>query len=309
MPRLSKRLRSDVLAAVSAVLIILIGVLLVSASSVVILLYEGSQEVESPDLGTASWGDTVRVDYTGKLTDGRVFDTSLWEVANNDALYPKSLSFSLKNQSAYKPLEFQLGAGKMIPGFERGVVGMIAGDTKVIEIPPEDGYGQLNRSKLRTIPLVAEERVFDTLNISAFEDKYGSSPVVDKTLKDPFYGWDMTVLSVDEKADSVLIQNSPVRGERYPVFGAELGLPNTGWYITIDSVDSTADSGRGVIVVRHLVEADDAGYLKGIDESGAEFILHEVREDSNQVVLNYNGELVGKTLFFTVTLVEIVESD
>ena len=64
-------------------------------------------------------GDTVKVHYTGKLEDGEVFDTSREQ----------------------EPFEFTVGNEAVIPGFEKGVVGMEVGDTKAIEIPPEEAYG------------------------------------------------------------------------------------------------------------------------------------------------------------------------
>jgi len=67
----------------------------------------------------AKSGDTVKVHYTGKLEDGTVFDTS----------------------ADREPLEFTIGQGQVIPGFEKAVVGMNTGDTKTEEIPPEDAYG------------------------------------------------------------------------------------------------------------------------------------------------------------------------
>ncbi len=66
-------------------------------------------------------GDTVRVHYTGKLTDdGTVFDSS----------------------RDREPLEFKLGEGKLIPGFEKAVIGMEEGDDTTVEIPSEEAYGQ-----------------------------------------------------------------------------------------------------------------------------------------------------------------------
>jgi len=64
-------------------------------------------------------GDQVRVHYTGKLGDGQVFDSS----RDGD------------------PLEFTVGAGEVIPGFDEGVRGMQVGESKTIEIEPEDAYG------------------------------------------------------------------------------------------------------------------------------------------------------------------------
>jgi peptidylprolyl isomerase len=64
-------------------------------------------------------GDTVKVHYTGKLENGDVFDSS----------------------RERDPFEFTVGNKAVIPGFEKGVVGMGVGDTKTIEIPPEEAYG------------------------------------------------------------------------------------------------------------------------------------------------------------------------
>jgi peptidylprolyl isomerase len=64
-------------------------------------------------------GDIVKVHYTGKLENGDVFDSSREK----------------------EPFEFTVGNKAVIPGFEKGLVGMGVGDTKTIEIPPEEAYG------------------------------------------------------------------------------------------------------------------------------------------------------------------------
>lgn len=69
---------------------------------------------------TAQTGDTVKVHYTGKLADGTVFDTS----------------------NGRDPLEFQLGQGQMIPGFESAITGMQVGEDKVATLAPEMAYGE-----------------------------------------------------------------------------------------------------------------------------------------------------------------------
>lgn len=70
----------------------------------------------------AKYGDVVRVHYTGKFDDGVVFDTS----AGRD------------------PLQFTIGNGEIIPGFEQAVVGMKPGETKTIKIPSDEAYGRHN---------------------------------------------------------------------------------------------------------------------------------------------------------------------
>jgi peptidylprolyl isomerase len=86
----------------------------------------------------AKTNDLVRVHYTGSLKDGTVFDSSLDK----------------------EPLEFKIGCGVIIPGFENGVIGMNEGDTKVVSIPPEDAYGLYRDDLVGTI-----ERVRVPINI------------------------------------------------------------------------------------------------------------------------------------------------
>lgn len=78
----------------------------------------------------AKSGDTVRIHYTGTLQDGSVFDSS----------------------EGRDPLEFQLGSGQVIPGFDDGVTGMAVGDKKTIEIPCDQAYGAVNPQAMQDVP-------------------------------------------------------------------------------------------------------------------------------------------------------------
>ena len=64
-------------------------------------------------------GDTVKVHYTGKLDDGTIFDSSF----DRD------------------PLEFTIGAGRLIPGFEQAVIGMVPDESKTVTVPSDQAYG------------------------------------------------------------------------------------------------------------------------------------------------------------------------
>lgn len=73
-------------------------------------------------MSTAKSGDTVRIHYTGRLSDGSVFDSS----------------------DGREPLSFTLGSEQVIPGFEAGVSGMATGEQKTISIPAKEAYGERN---------------------------------------------------------------------------------------------------------------------------------------------------------------------
>ncbi len=70
-------------------------------------------------MAQAKNGDTVKVHYTGKLNDGTVFDTS----TDRD------------------PLQFTIGQGQVIPGFEQAVVGMNSGESKTTKVSADKAYG------------------------------------------------------------------------------------------------------------------------------------------------------------------------
>jgi len=80
----------------------------------------------------AKTGDVVKVHYTGKLTSGEQFDSSVGR----------------------EPLEFTVGAGQMIKGFDLALPGMAIGEKKTINIAPADGYGE--RSEEAIIPFPKE---------------------------------------------------------------------------------------------------------------------------------------------------------
>jgi FKBP-type peptidyl-prolyl cis-trans isomerase 2 len=75
-------------------------------------------------------GDKIQVHYKGTLTDGTLFDSS----------------------EGSEPLEFTVGGGMVIAGFDKGVIGMAIGDKKTIHIPCLEAYGQLNDEAKITLP-------------------------------------------------------------------------------------------------------------------------------------------------------------
>lgn len=80
-------------------------------------------------MGQAKNGDAVKIHFSGFLDDGTLFGSSRGE----------------------KPVEFTIGAGEVIPGFENAVINMEEGDTKTVTISPEDGFGRYKEALVKTI--------------------------------------------------------------------------------------------------------------------------------------------------------------
>jgi FKBP-type peptidyl-prolyl cis-trans isomerase 2 len=76
-------------------------------------------------------GDTVSLEYTGTLSDGTVFDAS----SRHDG-----------------PMVFEMGAGRVIPGFEKAVTGMQVGEEKNFTIPVAEAYGESNPKLVQKVP-------------------------------------------------------------------------------------------------------------------------------------------------------------
>lgn len=75
-------------------------------------------------------GDTVGIHYTGTLNDGTVFDSS----------------------EGRDPLAFQVGSGQIIPGLDVAIPGMAVGDKKVVNVPCDEAYGQMNPAMRQEVP-------------------------------------------------------------------------------------------------------------------------------------------------------------
>lgn len=76
-------------------------------------------------------GDTIKINYRGTLDDGTVFDSS----------------------EGREPLQFEVGSGMVIPGFDKGVLGMSIGQKKTINIPVEEAYGPVQDEMFMEFPI------------------------------------------------------------------------------------------------------------------------------------------------------------
>lgn len=130
-------------------------------------------------MSQAKTGDTVHVHYTGKLDDGTEFDSS----------------------AGREPLEFAVGGGQVIAGFDKAVEGMTAGDTKAVRIPADEAYGSHHDQLVQEVPR------------SALPDEI--EPVVGMRLQTPGpEGQAIQLVVTAVSPDSVTVDgNHPLAGE------------------------------------------------------------------------------------------------
>ena len=116
-------------------------------------------------MSTVKNGDVVKVHYTGKLVNGEQFDSS----------------------ADREPLEFTVGAGQMIKGFDDAMPGMNLGEKKTINIAPEDGYGPRNEEAIIEFPKenIPAEMVIEPGMPLTLSDQAGNPvPVIVVEVKD-----------------------------------------------------------------------------------------------------------------------------
>ncbi len=134
-------------------------------------------------------GDTVKVEYEGTFDDGSVFDTT----------------------SGREPLAFQVGAGQVIPGFEKAVIGMAEGEEKDVRLESSDAYGDHNPELIQEMPR------------GSLPDEVQEGTILAATLED---GMQMPVKVVDVSDERVKVDlNHPLAGKalNFKVKVAEVG--------------------------------------------------------------------------------------
>jgi len=104
-------------------------------------------------MAQAKQGDTVKVNYTGKLSDGTIFDSSIGR----------------------HPMQFTVGKGQLIAGFEKAVLGMAAGDKKTVVITVAEAYGPRQDSAVveverKNLPSNLEAQVGQRLELTQEDD-------------------------------------------------------------------------------------------------------------------------------------------
>lgn len=112
----------------------------------------------------AKKGDKVKVHYTVKESSGEVIESS----------------------DESMPIEFTIGEGNVIPGFENGIIGMKVNDTKTIDVPCDEAYGQRDEKKTfefpkKSAPQDFDPRIGDMVQLHRPDGKSFAVKVLDKS--------------------------------------------------------------------------------------------------------------------------------
>lgn len=263
---------------------------------------------------TLSAGDYALVRYIGYYEDGEVFDASIIDDVE--------LTPDLPLDNTYQHSELQVtvtpgttlsGTSTLIKGFNEALKGMVAGDEKVITIPPEDGYGLYDEEKVKevsfvvgTYPLMETWEKTVTLSVEEFTEQYAQQPLVNNSVQldygiglissvedgvvvldivsleeEPFYMDYFTTEIIAEDDETFTFQRNVEDGQSVPI-------PTIGGI----AVASVAD---GMVTVAY--DPDDitvgktlgSGTVTNIDETG--------------FTVDYNHAMAGKTLSFKIRVV------
>ncbi|MFB6088064.1 MAG: peptidylprolyl isomerase [Haloarculaceae archaeon] len=142
---------------------------------------------------TITAGDSVTIAYTGRLDDGTVFDTTDEEVAAEAGLADE------QPDREFEPLTVEVGAGNLIEGMEEGLLGLEAGDSATLTIPPEEAYG------------AASDETVQAFEPEEFESMIGREPAEGMQVQAQG-GATGTVVAVDDEAVRVDFEH-PLAGE------------------------------------------------------------------------------------------------
>ncbi|RLG24938.1 hypothetical protein DRN76_03390 [Methanosarcinales archaeon] len=282
---------------------------------VLLLLCSGTGCIEqksTPHDDTISVGDTIKVDYIGRLEDGSVFDTSLEDVAKHAGIY--------NPQRIYNPLQFKVGAGEMIAGFDNGVVGMKVTETKNITVPPEMGYGPIDEKKIQRLDIDQQVPLMDTLPktfavpADQFTSQFGNDHKIGDVVDIP--GMELTA-TVVELGDAIVNLSLNLKK------GDTFNIPESPWMDEVTAVDDVNITIKHIVTPGEIVRLGNVPWNTTIiNITDKNMTLHhnripdttintmfgpiQVSFSDDKLIMDRNPPLAGKTLIFTVTVEEIV---
>ncbi|HEV8049527.1 MAG TPA: hypothetical protein VGP88_02925 [Thermoplasmata archaeon] len=299
-------------------MIVLIVLVLVGAGVGAGYVYYKSQTHSPASPVLVEIGDNVTVTYIGVLASGpetgKVFDTSVYQVATNNATWPKALQFGYRGSAgAYTQLGVHVGPlstanvtinnysfVQVVPGFWQGIVGIPTNVSHSIVVPASLGYAAYPCNLVQ--PLQYKLPVVQTLSGTEFQKEYpGNAATTGATFANAQYGWTMLILSAN--ASSVTVENlAKVGAVAHP----------TSWGVTVENITSTSN-GSGWITLVNNLSPSDAGHVAGTSTAGfscagqtsSRYIVTAVNETAGTYTEDFNQEVGGQTLIFIVKVINL----
>lgn len=265
---------------------------------------------KAPAAGTASkiveLKDTVRISYIGSFEDGRVFDTSIESVANDNATFPKALSFTWR--ASYSDFSFTVGKTDCsdgstdcaIIGMSDAVLGLQEGMSTTTTIPPDEGYGAKDERLITAKSVTEQLPVREVMNVTTFQARFSAVPEDGSVIKDPVWGW---LSRVHYAGGLVVVENSPEVTKTYPLYIDQ--IHGGTWSVFVQSIDDGANNGTGVMTI-----LDKFTFLGGnrLMVSKATGDLFVTENDDGTYTVDGNKEVVGVNLVFQIKIIQITKA-
>jgi FKBP-type peptidyl-prolyl cis-trans isomerase len=303
--------------------IILVVIVIAAGGGIFAFLYYENHKSPSGGPLLVQEGDNVTVNYIGVFASGpqqgRVFDTSQYNIALNNASWPKALQYSSRggSPSDYTPLAVHVGPtapgsgyavgnqtfGTVVPGFWQGLLGLQGNQTRYITVPQNLGYSSslINASCYVTQPLTYTYPVVETVSPTVFQTLFPNATARPGTqFPDPVYGWTVQVMSTNSTA--VVFENLPSLG---------MTTDPQGWAVLVTNITTTN------ITLQNQLSPSQAGQIQGTSPGASvcgvsTFIVSQVNLGAGTYVQNFGGpgggnkQVYGQTLIFIVSVVDIL---
>jgi len=230
-----------------------------------------------PAEGAVQLGDTVTVNYAGRLKSGELFDTTYEELALEEGIH--------NPQKNYQPFTFKAGASNVIKGFNEMVIGLRQGQERTVEVPPEDGYGFKNPQKILVINRTQPTPRIVEVPTWKFEEVMGKGVKPKTLVRDHRFPWAFYVRNITAETVTVVYEPEHIGRRIHTIFGNGTVVNVTETQILIYE---NPEKGSWV--------NSEAGPAK----------VDDFTNDS--ITLDFNHKLAGETLVFTVKLEKLVKA-
>ncbi|MFP4050668.1 MAG: FKBP-type peptidyl-prolyl cis-trans isomerase [Thermoplasmata archaeon] len=272
-----------------------------------------SEDDSGEETVKAEMGDKVTVHYTGMLQDKRIYGNE-WRVFDTSRKsVPEEKILTYREGERGQPYTFTLGEG-VIEGWNNEIKGMEEGERKTFKVQPSEAYGSASDKLFFEIDKTETVPVFETMNMTEFNNRYDDEPTGRITVKDQFWGWNKKVISIE--GDMIVLKNEPEVGKEYQSYKQD----GPGFTSEVVSIDTNANEGKGIIEIKNHAETAITVDAEHIGEHIPRFKnVSKIKNDVGQnpkptgivvevedkIMIDFNEEVMGKTLRFNVEIVSI----